>query len=93
MTSGGEAAVEKREDDRRLAGDGDGDGGDGGAVVRRRRRRRLEDRSVVKRIVKYPWPGQGVVAVVAAAVAAVGLLPRPSLRNHLRGRTLLSFFK
>ena len=66
-------------------------GGDGGAAVRRRRRRRLEDCGVAKRTVKYPWPGQGVAAVVAAA--AVGLLPRPSLSSHLRGRVLLSFFK
>ena len=41
--------------------------------------------------VKYPWPGQGVAA--AAAAIAVGLLPRPSLSSHLRGRALLSFFK
>ena len=43
-----------------------------------------------------PWPGQGVAAVVtaaAAAAAAVGPLPRPSLSSHLRGRSLLSFFK
>ena len=42
-----------------------------------------------------PWPGQGVAAVVTAAAAAgaVGLLPRPSLSSHLRGRSLLSFFK
>ena len=48
-----------------------------------------------------PWPGQGVAAVVAAAAvaarrraaAAVGLLPRPSSSGHLRGRSLLSFFK
>ena len=38
-----------------------------------------------------PWPGQGVVAVVAAA--AVGLLSWPSLSSHLRGRSLISFFK
>ena len=55
--------------------------------------------------VEYPWPGQGMAAVVAAAAAAqmraaaataataVGLLPRPSLSSHLRGRALLSFFK
>ena len=29
----------------------------------------------------------------AAVAAAVGLLPRPSLSSHLRGRSLLSFFK
>ena len=52
-------------------------------------------------MVKNPWPGQGVAAVVTEAsaaaqrraVAAVGLLPRPSLSSHLRGRSLLSFFK
>ena len=50
-------------------------------------------------MVKNPWPGQGVAAVVVAAAAqnraaaAVGLLPRPSLSSHLRGRSLLSFFK
>ena len=32
-------------------------------------------------------------AAVAAAEAAVGLLPRSSLSSHLRGRMLLSFFK
>ena len=42
------------------------------------RRRRLEDGGVAMTMVKNPWPGQGVAAVVAAA-AAVGLLPRPSL--------------
>ena len=75
------------------AGDEDGGGGDGGAVVRRRQRR-LEDGGVALTVGKNPWPGQGVAAVVAAAAAvAVGLLPRPSLSSHLRGRTLLSFFK
>ena len=84
------------------AGDEDGGGGDGGAVVQRRRRR-LEDGGVALTVGKNPWPGQGVAAVVAAAVAAarrraaaaaaVGLLPRPSLSSHLRGRALLSFFK
>ena len=72
-------------------GDGCGgeDGDDGGAEVRRRRRRRRHDDSG-----EEPWPGQGVAAVVAAAAAAtVGLLPRPSLSSHLRGRALLSFFK
>ena len=55
-------------------------------------------------MVKNPWPGQGLAAVVAAAAvavaarkraaaAAVGLLPRPSLSSHLRGRSLISFFK
>ena len=33
-------------------------------------------------MVKNPWPGQGVAAVVAAA--AVGLFLRPSLSSHLR---------
>ena len=41
---------------------------------------------------KNPWSGQGVAAVDAAA-AAVGLFPWPSLSSHLRGRSLLSFFK
>ena len=71
---------------------------DGGTAVRRRR---LEDGSVVGMAEKNQWPGQGVAAVVAAAAAAaagaattaVGLLPRPSLSSHLRGRALLSFFK
>ena len=70
-------------------------GGDGGGL----RRRRLEDGVVALTVGKNPWPGQGVAAVVAAAArrraaaAAVGLLPRPSLSSHLRGRALLSFFK
>ena len=77
-------------------------GGGGGL----RWRRRLEDGGVAMMMVKNPWPGQGVAAVVAVAVAArrraataaaaaaaVGLLPRPSLSSHLRGRSLLSFFK
>ena len=43
---------------------------------------------------KNPWPGQGVAAARRrAAAAAVGLIPRPSLSSHLRGRSLLSFFK
>ena len=68
-----------------MTGDGDGGGDDGGAaVLRRRRRRHRVDNG------EEPWPGQGVAAVVAAAV---GLLPRPSLSSHLRGRSLLSFFK
>ena len=91
----------KWEDGRRLSGDGDGggvgDGDDGGAAVRRRwRRRRLEDGGIAMTVAKNPWPGQGVAAVVAATAAAamtVGLLPRPSLSSHLRGRSLLSFFK
>ena len=71
-------------------------------MLRRRRRRRREDFGVAMTMVKNPWPGQGVAAVVAAAAAArrraaaaaaVGLLPRPSLSSHLRGRSLLSFFK
>ena len=65
--------------------------GDGGAAVRRQRRRWIEDGGVAMTMVKYLWPGQGVAAVVAAA--AVGLLPRPFLSSHLRGRALLSFFK
>ena len=46
-------------------------------------------------MVKNLWPGQGVAGVIAtaAAAAAVGLLPWPSLSSHLRGRSLLSFFK
>ena len=73
--------------------------GGGGGGLRRRRRRRLEDGGVALTVGKNPWPGQGVAAVVAAAAArrraaaAVGLLPRPSLSSHLRGRALLSFFK
>ena len=68
------------------------EGGGGGL------RRRLEDGGVAVTVEKNPWPGQGVAAVVAAVVAAaaaasVGLLPRPSLSSHLRGRALLSFFK
>ena len=90
-----------------MAGDGDGGGGDAEQQRRRRskgggggtmaaaaalcRRRRLEQQQKVS-----TWPGQGVAAVVAAAAAAattaVGLLPRPSLSSHLRGRALLSFF-
>ena len=79
----------------------DGGGGDGGTAIRRRGwrrwpeaaaaaggRRRRNDRG------EEPWPGQGVTAARRrAAVAAVGLLPRPSLSSHLRGRALLSFFK
>ena len=89
-------------------GGGDGGGDDGGAAIRRRRRRqrrRLEDSGVAMIVEKNQWPGQGVAAAVAAAAArrraaaaaaattAIGLLPRPSLSSHLRGRTLLSFFK
>ena len=81
--------------------DGDGGGDDGGAAVWRRRRR-LEDRGIAMTAEKNPWPGQGVAAVVAAAAvvarrhaaaAVVGLLPQPSLSSHLRGRSLISFFK
>ena len=32
-------------------------------------------------------------SAVAAAEAAVGLLPRSSLSSHLRGSSLISFFK
>ena len=32
-------------------------------------------------------------SAVAAAEAAVGLLPRSSLTSHLRGSSLISFFK
>ena len=91
----GNAALE-REEELVMARGGDGGGDDGGAAVwRRRRRRRLEDSGVAMTAEKNPWPGQGVAAVVAAAAAAaaVGLLPRPSLSSHLRGRSLLSFFK
>ena len=75
---------------QKMTGEG---GGDGGAAVRRRRRRHREDGG------EDPWPGQGVAAVVvaaaaarrrASAAAAVGLLPRPSLSSHLRGRSLIS---
>ena len=85
-----------------MAGDGDAGGDDGSAAVRRRRQRRrqLEDGGVAMTAEKNPWPGQGVAAVVTAAAAAVtaaatavGLFPRPSLRSHLRGRALFSFFK
>ena len=76
---------------RKMTREGGG-GGDGGAAVRRRRRR-LEDGGVAMMAEKNPWPGQGVAAVVAAAAAAFGPLPRPSLSSHLRGRSLLSFFK
>ena len=47
------------------------------------------------------WPGQGVAAVAtrvaavatgaATAVAAVGILPQPSVSSHLRKRKLFSF--
>ena len=36
---------------------------------------------------------RGSAAAVAAAEVVLGLLPRSSLSSHLRGRTLLSFFK
>ena len=52
-----------------------------------RRRRRRDDSG------EEPWPGQGVAAAAARRRAAVGLLPRPSLSSHLRGRALISFFK
>ena len=86
----GNAALEREvELEERMAARQSGGGGDGGL----RRRRRLEDCSVAMIAEKNPWSGQGVAAVVAAAAAAVGLLPRPSLSSHLRGRSLLSFFK
>ena len=69
--------------------------GDGGAAVRRRRWQ-LEDDGVAMTVEKNLWPGQGVAAVIAAAAAAatvVGPLPQPSLSSHLRGSSLLSFFK
>ena len=67
-------------------------GGGGGGL---RRWRRLENGCVTMTTEKNPWPGQGVAAVVVAAATAmaVGLLPRPSLSSHLRGRSLLSFCK
>ena len=72
----------------------------GGPEARGRRRWRLEDGGVAMTLEKNPRPGQGVAVVVAAAAArrraagaAVGLLPRPSLSSHLRGRSFLSFFK
>ena len=71
---------------------GGGAGGEDGGTAVQWRRRRLEDGGVARTAKKNPWPGQGVAAVVAAATA-VGLLPRPSLSSHLRGRELLSFFK
>ena len=55
------------------------------AQERRQRRRNGGGGTMVS-----SWLGQRVEAVVAAAV---GLLPRPSLSNHLRGRALFSFFK
>ena len=90
-------------------GDGGGDDGGavarGGGGLRRRRRR-LEDGGVAMTTEKNPWPGQGVAAVIAEAAAArrrvaaaaatatvVRLLPQSSLSSHLRGRSLLSFFK
>ena len=81
---------------RTRTGVGGGTGGeDGGIAVQRRRRRWLEDCSIAMTAGKNPWPGQGVAAVAARrrAAAAVGLLPRPSLSSHMRGRALLSFFK
>ena len=79
-----------------------GGGGSGGGL-RWRRRRRLEDGGISMTVEMNQWPGQGVAAVVTAAAAAqwravaaaaaVGLLPRPSLSSHLRGRSLISFFK
>ena len=60
----------EEEEDELEDGDGDGGGGDGGAAVRRRRRQWLEDGGVAVTMVKYPWPGQGVAAVVAAGAAA-----------------------
>ena len=40
------------------------------------------------------WPGQGVATVAAAATATtVGLLPRPSVSSHSRGKKLLSFLR
>ena len=36
---------------------------------------------------------RGSAAAMAAAEVVVGLLPRSSLSSHLRGRSLLSFFK
>ena len=69
-------------------------GGGGGP-----RRRRLEDGGVTVTVEKNrgrgkEWRRSSTAAAAAAAVAAaVGLLPRPSLSSHLRGRSLLSFFK
>ena len=95
----------EREEELVMARGGDGVGDDGGVAVRRRRwRRRLEDGGVTMTAEKNPWSGQGVAAVVAAAAAAarrraaaaataVGPLPWPSFSSHLRGRSLLSFFK
>ena len=83
---------------RKMTREGGG-GGDGGATVQRRRRRRLEDGGVAMTVEKNcGWGKEWHTVVVAAAVArrraaAVGLLPRPSLSSHLRGRSLLSFFK
>ena len=37
------------------------------------------------------WLGQGVAAVAAAAAMTVGLLPRPSVSSHSRGRRLFFF--
>ena len=68
-------------------------------------RSRHGDDGVTVKTVKYPWPRQGVAAVVAAGAAvarrravaasvvatAVGLLPRPFVSSHSRWRRLLSF--
>ena len=92
-----EGDLREEEEPEKMAAQRSGGGGGGGGL----RRRRLEDGGVAMTMVKNPWPGQGVAAVVPVAAAAarrraaaaVGLLPRPSLSSHLRGRSLLSFFK
>ena len=78
-----EGDLREEEEPEKMAAGQSGGGGGGGL-----RWRRLEDGGVPMTMVKNP--GQGVAAVVAAAV---GLLPRPSLSSDLRGRSLLSFFK
>ena len=99
MTSEGEGALGRRETSpemelevemEAMAARRSG-GGSGG--LRRRRRRRLEDGGVAMTVEKNRGRGKEWRVVAAAAAAAVGLLPRPSLSSHLRGRSLLSFFK
>ena len=68
-----------------MGGDRDGGGDDGGTAVRRRRRSEAAATVVVA--------AATAARRHAAAAAAVGPLPRPSLSSHLRGRSLLSFFK
>ena len=80
-------------------------GGNGGSAIwrlqRRQRRRRLEGCSLgfANKARGGSGLGGGTAAArggataVAAAEAAVGLLPCSSLSSHLRGMMILSFFK